>query len=74
MSALAPITAPPSAIASMLFCGLLVNRPGSPPESIVAHGHGQQTVLSFHSQIDSSGARDLEDALNSAVAEFIAQE
>jgi hypothetical protein len=53
---------------------LLINRPGSPPESIVAHGHGQQTVLSFHSQEDSINSREIEQVLYSVLADFVAHE
>jgi hypothetical protein len=53
---------------------LLVNRPGDTPQSIVAHGHGEHTVLSLHTQDDSVSTRQIEDILYSVMADFVAQE
>jgi len=53
---------------------LLVSNRGGEPATVVAHGHDNRTLLSYHPHVDNVHAREIENAVRSAFASLVTVE
>lgn len=53
---------------------LLVNLPDTPPESVVAHGHGDHTVISLPALEHSDNSQLIAEMLQTLMTEAVARE